>query len=117
MLVEYYRQGLSSMSLFVPFNPEHCNDLDVQPVHHILPVILTERTKRQDVIESMKADGIATSVHYPSFASFDAFRECESLKNCHVAEFVTSQELTLPLFPSMTFDEVDMVLDSLRAAL
>ena len=80
-------------------------------------MILPTNTKRYDVIKAMKSDGIATSVHYPSFASFDVFCESESLKNCQVSEFITSHELTLPLFPSMTFAEVDIVLNSLGAAL
>ncbi len=56
--------------------------------------------------------GIQSSIHYPIFKNFRAFRELD-LNSAPIAEAIASRELTLPLYPTMSFDEVDLVCESL----
>ena len=58
-----------------------------------------------------KADGIQTSIHYPAIQNFTAYQGV--VNSTPLAEFVTEHELTLPLYPTMTIEEVDLVCDAL----
>jgi dTDP-4-amino-4,6-dideoxygalactose transaminase len=71
---------------------------------------------RLEVIKKLKEEGIQSSIHYPSFKDFTAFKDI-GLNCAPIAEDIAKRELTLPLFPTMTFDEVDLVCDSLKNVL
>jgi len=85
------------------------------PNFHIMPILLDENIDRMKVIEKMKSDGIQTSIHYPAIQKFSAY--AGKVNDTPKAEFVTEHELTLPLYPIMTFEEVDLVCKSLKGAL
>ncbi len=82
---------------------------------HIMPILLDDGIDRQQIVESMKEDGIQTSIHYPSIQSFTAYRD--RVSPSPLAEYVSSHELTLPLYPTMTDGEVDLVCSALQRAL
>lgn len=85
------------------------------PNYHIMPVMLRGGTDRAAVIEKMKADGIQTSIHYPAIQGFTAY--AGKVNPTPKAEFVAEHELTLPLYPTMTMEEVELVCGSLKRAL
>jgi len=87
-----------------------------EAVYHILPILLAKGIDRLDIIARMKEDGIQTSIHYPSFKDFTAFKDY-NLNDAPVAEDIAKRELTLPLYPTMTIDEVECVAKSLKKAL
>ncbi len=85
------------------------------PSYHIMPVLLDEKMDRARIIEVLKEDGVQTSIHYPSIQSFTAYKS-------HVgptpeSEYISDHELTLPLYPTMTDADVDLVCASLERAL
>lgn len=82
------------------------------PTFHIMPVLLPDRVDRSLLIELMKNDGIQTSIHYPAIQSFTAYRD--EVGPTPLAEHVCAHELTLPLYPTMTDAQVDLVCDSLE---
>lgn len=82
-----------------------------KPNFHIMPVMLDENIDRLKVIESMKADGIQTSIHYPEIQSFSAYEG--KVNPTPIAQQVCRRELTLPLYPTMTESEIGMVCDAL----
>jgi dTDP-4-amino-4,6-dideoxygalactose transaminase len=86
-----------------------------QPNYHIMPVLLYETVDRGNLIESMKQDGIQTSIHYPAIQGFAAYKD--KINSTPKAEYVASHELTLPLYPTMTFEEIDLVCDALERGL
>lgn len=86
------------------------------PAWHIFPVLLPETVDRLAVIESMKGDGIQTSIHYPEFQEFSAYK-ADGLADTPVARTISRRELTLPLYPTMTDEEVALVAGSLKKAL
>jgi dTDP-4-amino-4,6-dideoxygalactose transaminase len=111
-LVERYFSRLDGQSLLtMPFRHFPRG----QPNYHIMPVLLSDAIDRGQLIESMKQDGIQTSIHYPAIQGFSAYKN--SINNTPKAEYVASHELTLPLYPTMTFEEVDLVCDSLEKGL
>jgi len=82
-----------------------------KPNYHIMPILLSEKIDRPAVIESMKQDGIQTSIHYPAIRGFTAYKD--KVNATPKAEYVCAHELTLPLYPAMTTEEVDLVCDAL----
>jgi dTDP-4-amino-4,6-dideoxygalactose transaminase len=89
---------------------------DIESVYHIMPVLLGKDIDRIALIGKLKEDGIQSSIHYPAFKDFTAFKEI-GLNAAPIAEEIATRELTLPLYPTMTIDEVDLVCDSLIKAL
>jgi dTDP-4-amino-4,6-dideoxygalactose transaminase len=107
-LVEHYYKRLDgNPSITIPFK----NFKRGKPNYHIMPVLLGAQIDRAAVIESMKQDGIQTSIHYPAIQNFSAYKG--KVNSTPKAEYVCAQELTLPLYPTMTTDDVDLVCDAL----
>ena len=113
LLVERYIQNLSTLkSLSIPFS-----DLeDIDSVYHIFPILLNRGVDRVSIIGELKEMGIQSSIHYPAFRDFRAFRDI-GLNNAPIAEDIAKRELTLPLYPTMSFSEVDLVCDSIKKIL
>lgn len=112
-LTERYRRNFLGSPVQMPFGnmPE-----SVVSAYHILPVLLPQGCDRLAVIGSLKAAGIQSSIHYPPFWSFSAYAGQFSPADAPVAAEICERELTLPLFPTMTNDEVDMVTAALLDA-
>ncbi len=111
-LVKHYYERLDDLSaVSIPFR----NFNRGVPNYHIMPILLSEEINRLRVIEKMKDDGIQTSLHYPAIQSFTAYKG--SVNETAKAQYVAEHELTLPLYPTMIIEEVDMVCDSLIGAL
>ncbi len=85
------------------------------PTYHIMPVLLSKEIDRAALIERMKEDGIQTSIHYPSIQSFTAYKD--RVGPTPKSQYISEHELTLPLYPTMTIAEVDLVCDSLKSHL
>ena len=86
------------------------------PSYHILPVLLAEGTDRSRVMVELRSRGIQSSIHYPPFQQFSAYQD-ENLGPTPVAAMISARELTLPMYPSMTTDEVGFVVSALRESL
>jgi len=113
-LTDRYRQNLDDSGVSMPFAnmPE-----DHVSAYHILPVLLPVGADRKAVIEEMKAKGIQSSIHYPPFWNFTAYAGQYSPDDTPVAAEICERELTLPLYPTMTDEDVDLVTASLLASL
>lgn len=80
-----------------------------ESVYHILPILLPHDTLRIDIIEFLKEKRIQSSIHYPPFWDFKAYSgDFNSIDTPFVKE-IAEYQLTLPLFPTMTIDDVDKV--------
>ena len=108
-LVSRYREKLSGVAgIDLPF----LSTSDIESVYHIMPILLDQNIDRVELIGKLKADGIQSSIHYLAFKDFTAFKDI-GLDAAPIAEDIARRELTLPLYPTMSFDEVDLVCDSL----
>jgi len=111
-IVEHYYSRLDEVSsVSIPYRHFSRG----KPNYHIMPILLSDALDRAAIIESMKQDGIQTSIHYPSIQSFSAYRDI--INSTPKAEYVCAHELTLPLYPNMTGEEVDIVCDALIVAI
>jgi dTDP-4-amino-4,6-dideoxygalactose transaminase len=113
-LSEQYTQLLGgNKDLTIPFQ----NLTNKISSYHIYPILLRDGINRESVFNSMKEKGIQTSIHYPSIKSFTAFKDelkHFSTPNCDI---ICPQELTLPLYPTMTKKDVELVVENLEKAL
>ena len=112
-LVERYVDSLKNQKgLQIPFvEIQNC-----EPSYHIFVVLLDEGTDRVEVIDLMKENGVQTSIHYPSFREFSAYKD-KVFAPTPIADKVSERVLTLPLYPMMTFEQVDWVVESLVRAM
>ena len=113
-LTDRYRSNLQGSPVTMPF--EH-QALNFTSVYHILPVLLPEKTDRVAVIGALKEKRIQSSIHYPPFWDFTAYKGQFSPNDSPVTADICRRQLTLPLFPTMTEDEVDQVCNALLEAL
>ncbi|MBS0576711.1 MAG: DegT/DnrJ/EryC1/StrS family aminotransferase [Proteobacteria bacterium] len=112
-IVDAYRRelgGLARVSLPFPDREDRvCSS-------HIFPILLAEGIERLKIVESLKNEGIQSSIHYPAIHHFSAYSGME-LGSTPIADEVARRELTLPLYPDMTEADVRVVVSSLRNAL
>ncbi len=109
-LTDRYIANLKGSTITLPFTTISETD---KSVYHIMPILLPEGFDRISVINHLKKIGIQTSIHYPPFWEFKAYNESFKKSDCPIVAEICERELTLPLFPTMTFEEVDFVTSSL----
>ena len=88
---------------------------------HMFQVVLPERNlavRRAAIMDQLHTMGIGTGVHYPAFHLFSLYRKLGWKEgNFPHAEYAGRNILTLPLFPTMTREDVSRVATSLVAVL
>jgi dTDP-4-amino-4,6-dideoxygalactose transaminase len=86
---------------------------------HLLPILLPAGVSRESFMESMKAQGVQTSIHYPPIHLFTAYREMDVPATCDLGltESVAAREVTLPLYPTLADASVELVAQAARASL
>lgn len=108
-LVDYYIKKLSEIKeVSIPF----LELKNIESAYHIFPILLDINIDRKNLINDLKKEGIQTSIHYPAFKNFTAFKNI-GLNDAPIAEDIATRELTLPLYPTMTIKRVDLVCDIL----
>lgn len=114
VLTELYRESLTEIGISVPFGtmPEANSS-----AYHIMPVLLPPGSDRGKVMQVLKDNKIQSSIHYPPFWSFAAYEDQYSPSTAANAAQICERELTLPLYPTMTEDEVGKVVDVLAEAI
>jgi dTDP-4-amino-4,6-dideoxygalactose transaminase len=86
---------------------------------HIFPVLLPEGVDKETFRELLKQDGIQTSFHYPPVHNFEIYQDPHQnfAETLWMTENVARRQVTLPLFPGMTDEQQDLVIESVVRAL
>lgn len=92
---------------------------DVSHAYHLYVIRLdtTElRTTRSEVFSSLRAEGIGVNVHYIPVHLHPFYRERFGTKPglCPMAETVYEKLISLPIFPTMTHDDIEYVTAAVR---
>lgn len=115
-LVGRYRAAFSehAPSLVLPFGESRGNSSQ-----HILPVLLPTGADKQEFRSLLKQDGIQTSFHYPPVHTFEIYndRSQDFSNSLWMTEHVAKRQVTLPLFPTMTDEQQQLVIESVVSAL
>ena len=77
--------------------------------NYIFPIVIKDSTKekRNALREYIHARGIQTSVHYPAAHRFSTYKELGAV--LPMTEYVTDNEVTLPMYAALTMDQIDFI--------
>jgi dTDP-4-amino-4,6-dideoxygalactose transaminase len=88
--------------------------------HHIFPILLPCGLDRDSLMKALAGDGIQTSIHYPPVPRFSYYRNLWPPEYDHrlpLTYELADRLVTLPLFPGMTEDQLQLVTGSIKKAL
>jgi len=91
----------------VPFADEHKTSA------HLMPVLLPEGIDREKVMRRLRYAGIQTSIHYPPVHRFSFYQRRFADVSLPNTDNFCSRELTLPLHPSLSAEDVASVVEAL----
>jgi dTDP-4-amino-4,6-dideoxygalactose transaminase len=113
-LTHTYRDALQELApqITVPF-AQHAGI----SAAHLMPVLLPPGTERTSFMESMKAQMIQTSIHYPPIHTFSAYTTAGDNPSLPYTEDVGAREVTLPLYPAMSDEDVFTVTQAIAHSL
>ena len=103
---ERYWKGLAEAGVGLPFQGR-----EGSPSYHIFPILLPQGSDRQAFMDALRSEGIQTSIHYPPIHRFTYYRSRFGEISLPRTENVSERELTLPLYPGMRAEQVDLVVD------
>ncbi len=103
-LTERYWQALAGSGLGLPFRATRGS-----PSYHILPVLLPEGIDREKFMGALRTAGIQSSIHYPPIHRFSYYQSRYGTLSLPKTEAVSKSELTLPLYPTMSTAQLDLV--------
>ena len=85
--------------------------------NYILPVVLLNSTKerRNKIREYIHEVGIQTSVHYPAAHHFSTYKELGAV--LPQTDYVTNNEITLPMYAALTEEQIDFICDTFKKAI
>jgi dTDP-4-amino-4,6-dideoxygalactose transaminase len=113
--VRRYREGLADLPEVRVLGEEP----GIRHAYHLFVVLLdADRLDggRDAVMMALRAQGIGTGIHFRSLSLHPFYREGFGVRpgDLAVAERVSDRLLSLPLYPRMTADDVDHVLDAMH---
>jgi dTDP-4-amino-4,6-dideoxygalactose transaminase len=86
---------------------------DVDPTWHLYPLRILDG-RRREVFEKMRERGIGVQVNYIPVYWHPVYAEAGYRRGmCPNAEAFYAEELSLPLYPDLTDDQVDHVVECL----
>jgi dTDP-4-amino-4,6-dideoxygalactose transaminase len=111
VLTRRYRAELAGLAgLVVPFRDEEVGTSTC----YAMPIIMTDRARRDEVrVRLRERHGIQTSLFYPPVHLFSVYRERFPNVCLPTTETTAAGEITIPLFPHMTVEQQDRVLDAI----
>ena len=75
----------------------------------------SNKERRNKIREYIHAAGIQTSVHYPAVHHFSTYKELGAV--LPQTDYVTDNEITLPMYAALTSEQVDFICDTLEKAI
>jgi len=108
---EYLKQLSNIDGITIPFenNTEFVSN-------YIMSIVLKDSTseKRDLIRDKMHKDGIQTSVHYPAIHKFSIYKDYNA--KLPITEYVTDNEITLPMYASLSKEEIVLIAETLNQA-
>jgi len=110
-IAKIYHEAFENMdTITTPVVKNH-----VRHAWHLYPILIETkklRIDRNQFIEALKAENVGTSVHFIPVHLHPCYRKRFGFKegDFPVSEYVYEREVSLPIYPSMTGDEVEDVI-------
>ena len=103
LVANYYYDHISNPLITLPDRLP-----DSQNAYHLFPVLCEKRDALHDYLE---ANGVGTIIHYPIAPhKQECYKEWNGM-SLPITEYVADHELSLPIGPTITIDEVRYVVD------
>lgn len=85
--------------------------------NYIMPVVLTNSTseERDTIRDKIHQAGVQTSIHYPAIHKFSIYKNYGAI--LPVSEYVSDNEITLPMYAALTDSEIDYIVSTLNSAI
>ena len=110
-IVRRYREELDGVAgISVPFRSRSADEVSA---HHLAVLVLPDPDLREPLREFLKGRGIQTSVHYPPIHRFSAYSH-PAARPLPVTDTVGERLVTLPLYPHLRDDQVELVIRAVR---
>ena len=109
--VSLYRErldGMEGVTATMPPSP------DASLAHHLFTVVLDEGLDRDGARARLAERGVQTSLHYPPVHRFTAYRQDAGVP---LTDEYAARAITLPLFPGLRAEQIDLVVEGLDDAL
>jgi dTDP-4-amino-4,6-dideoxygalactose transaminase len=106
-----YRERLERLGGITPTAPAPDGG---QSANHLFTAVLDEGIDRDGLRETLAGEGVQTSMHYPPIHRFSAYRSEAELP---LTEDYARRAVTLPLFPGIGEEQIELVVRSLGEAL
>ena len=113
-LSDAYRLNLASTNVIIPESKTTPKSISA---NHIFPILLPISASRSMVINKLKDKGIQTSIHYPSFSTFKAYKNFIKVGDLPVVDAICKRSLTLPLHPRMRKKDIFTISQCLKEIL
>jgi dTDP-4-amino-4,6-dideoxygalactose transaminase len=107
---EAYRSGLGDLEGVTPAMPPVSGGYSA---NHLFTVVVDESMDRDGIRETLAEQRIQTSLHYPPIHRFTAYDVDVDLP---ITEAYAARAITLPLFPTITEEQIGLVLTALAGA-
>ncbi len=101
---ERYWSSLADAGVSLPFQSTLGS-----PAYHIFPMLLPPGADRKAFIDALRGERIQTSIHYPPTHCFSYYRSRYGEISLPQTEDIAAREVTLPLYPTMSAELVDLV--------
>ena len=105
-----YKAKLSKKLEFTADSAEHNH------TYHLFPIILPNGVKRDDFIAAMKDENIGTSVHFIPL-HLHSYYAAKITDKFPVADRVFDRIVSIPMFPSMSDEDVEYVISKVNSYL
>ena len=103
-----YRSELDRIDgMTIPFR-DHDSETSA---HHLATLVLARADLQAPMRGYLRDRGIQTSLHYPPIHRFSDYRE-QSSRSLPVTEDVCDRLITLPLYPHMSKEQVELVIEA-----
>ncbi|MDQ6472063.1 DegT/DnrJ/EryC1/StrS family aminotransferase [Flavobacterium sp. LHD-80] len=113
--VQFYYEKLKDLSMIdLPI----CHGELEDHAWHLFPIVLNQKASisRNEFIEKMSEQGVGTSVHYKPIHQLTYYKERYNLikEDYPNAELTWSGNVSLPLYPYMTSEELQYIVDAVK---
>jgi len=110
-LLERYREAFAHADggVTLPFDPRE------PTTAHVCPALLPTGTDREALMQTLRGQGIHTSIHYPPIHAFSYYRSRLGEQRLEHTEAFSGRELSLPLHPGLAARDIDYVVDAVTA--
>ena len=107
-IAKIYDESLKDTDLVTPFVDE-----DNVPVYHMY---ILQSEEREAILGKLKENGVATGVYYPVPLHLQKVYKNLGYKegDMPVAEYLSHRTFAIPVYPELTKEQVDYVIDSIK---